>query len=78
MDDGDYNIKERALKAWQKALEEIEEKDKEIERLKKLVKSAYEEGWNDGISDEGGYNEGILENWWEMSETLEVLKKGTK
>ena len=48
---------------------------KENERLRTLVKSAYNEGWDNAMSDEGGYNEGILEHWWEMSETLKTLKE---
>lgn len=54
---------------------ENKELKEKIEQLKKLVKFAYEEGWNERGTDEGGYNEGIFNTDWELSKAKKTLKE---
>jgi len=43
--------------------------------LEKLVKAAFEEGWNERGADQKGYNEDFLDVDWELSETKRLLKE---
>lgn len=50
MDDGEKEISNRVYKAWVRALDEIEEKDKKIERLRKALEF-YATGKHLNLSD---------------------------
>lgn len=55
--------------AYEIVREQSENKDKEIERLRKLVKSAYTEGYHDGNTDIGEIF------GWEKSNTQQALRE---
>ncbi|KKL67140.1 hypothetical protein LCGC14_2137920 [marine sediment metagenome] len=49
---------------------EIDQKDEEIERLRKLVKEAYSEGWHDCYEHHKEYS--ILGDWYKSEIKLKV------